>query len=88
MRHVTFYHGESGVLNGVSLLVSDDTAVELNEKLYPGHKAIDHPPDGLFDHRTQRVDVTSGEVLPWDGFKSTPSAVAAPTACQCPKHGA
>lgn len=91
MRHVTFYHAGTGILNGVSVLVSDDKAVELNEKLYPGHKAIDHPVDGRLDHLRQRVDVSAppdGDgaltVIAWDA--PAVSALEAPSACPCPKH--
>lgn len=86
MKHVTFYSLETGVLNGVSVLVSDDDAVKLNERLYPGHKAIEHPGGSRLDHRTQRVDIETGELTLRLDFKETDQA-AAPTSCPCPKHG-
>ena len=56
MRHVTFYHLQTGLLNGVSLLCSDDAAVALN--VPKDHAPIDHPPGAQLDHRCQRVDLS------------------------------
>lgn len=61
MRHVTFFHKETGLLHHVSVLVSDDAAVALNTP--HDHIAIDHPPEGILDRLSQRVDVTTGEVV-------------------------
>lgn len=61
MRHVTFFHKETGLLNGKHLLVSDDSAVALN--MPEDHEAIDHPATGMLDHLSQRVEVQTGQLV-------------------------
>lgn len=51
MKTVSFYHRETGLLNGQMLIASDDEAVALNTP--PDHAAI----DGHHDPLTKRVDV-------------------------------
>lgn len=55
MRHVTYYHKDTGLLHQLSHMVSDDAAVALN--VPPGHEAIDHPAGGMLERLAQRVDV-------------------------------
>lgn len=64
MRHVTFFHKETGILNGKHLLVSDDCAVALN--IPADHEAIDHPPEHMLDHLSQRVEVETGAVIDYE----------------------
>lgn len=59
MRQVSFYHKETGVLNGVQLIVSNHAAVALNTP--PDHIAI----DGCHDAQSYRVDVATGELIDW-----------------------
>ncbi len=61
MRHVTFYDVETGLLHPVSVMASDDDAIELN--VPPGHKAIDHPNGAMLDRLSKRVDVKTGKVI-------------------------
>lgn len=61
MRHVTFYHAQTGRLNGLSLIVSDDEAIALNTPA--DHVAIDHPQEHQLDHLCQQVDVATGQVV-------------------------
>lgn len=55
MRHVTFYHKDTGLLNALTVLVSDDKLLDLNTPV--DHVPIDHPEGGLIDHLSQRVDL-------------------------------
>jgi hypothetical protein len=57
MKTVTFYHRETGMLDGSQLICSDDSLVALNTPA--DHIAI----EGAFDHLCQRVDVTTGAVV-------------------------
>lgn len=57
MKTVAFYHKETGLLNGMRFMASDDELIALNTP--PGHIAI----EGEHDHLTKRVDVTTGEVI-------------------------
>lgn len=60
MRNVTFYHRDTGDLHHMSVVASDDTAVELNTPAE--HVAIDHPQDGKQLHPfTHKVNVLTGE---------------------------
>lgn len=61
MKHVTFYHKDTGMLNPLSVMVTDDDAVRLNTPA--DHIPIDHPVGGQLDHRSQRVDIASGNVV-------------------------
>lgn len=61
MRHVTFYHKESGKLHGLTVLVSDDSAIANNTP--PDHIPLDQPPIGMHDPLSQRVDVETGKVI-------------------------
>jgi hypothetical protein len=58
---VTFYHKETGLLHPLTIVTNDDKAVELNTPA--DHIAIDHPEESQFDHRTQRVDLATGDVV-------------------------
>jgi hypothetical protein len=57
MRHVAFYHLETGLFhpNGITLVVSDDLALPKNTP--EDYSAIDQPKDGCWDHLSQRVDM-------------------------------
>lgn len=57
MRTVGFYHKQTGLLNGDSLITSDDAAVALNTPV--DHIAI----DGSHDHLSMRVDISTGELI-------------------------
>lgn len=61
MRHVAFFDKSTGILHQKSVLVSEDSAIALNTP--EGHQAIDHPAGKMLDHRTQRIDVTTGSVV-------------------------
>lgn len=55
MRHVTYYHKDTGRLHLWSHLVSDDRAVVLNTPL--DHYPIDHPIGAMWHPLKHRVDV-------------------------------
>jgi len=61
VRHVTFYHKESGLLNGRSLVASDNRLVALNTP--DGYIAIDHPEGSTLDHLSQKVDIETGNIV-------------------------
>lgn len=61
MRNVTFYHKETGLLHPVTIVTNDDRSVVLNTPA--DHVAIDHPEDDHLDHRSQRIEVTTGSVV-------------------------
>jgi hypothetical protein len=70
-RHVTFYHKDTGLLNGLSVMVSDDSAVALNTP--KDHVAIDNPLEGPLDHLSQRVDLTGEKPVVVDYQPPQPS---------------
>ena len=56
MRHVAFYHKDTGVLHRQTTLASDDKAVALNTPA--DHLPIDHPVGGPpLDWQSQRVNL-------------------------------
>ena len=57
MKAVSFYHRESGLLNGTHLLSSDESAVKLNTPI--DHVAI----EGHHDPLRRRVNVETGELI-------------------------
>jgi hypothetical protein len=57
--HVSFYHRDTGLFNGIKLMSSDETAVKLNTP--EDHLAI----AGHHDHLSRRVDLESGQVVPY-----------------------
>lgn len=59
MKRVTFYHQDTGVLNGVTLSVSEPEAIALNTPA--DHVAIEHPPEGDLDHLCHRIDLSGPE---------------------------
>lgn len=58
MRTFSFYHKESGLLNGRTFSSDDDSMLEANFRLHPDHLPI----EGAHDHLSKRVDVATGEV--------------------------
>jgi hypothetical protein len=58
MKTFSFYHRETGLLNGRTFSTDDDGMIDANIKLYPSHAAI----EGAHDHRNKRVNVTTGAV--------------------------
>jgi hypothetical protein len=58
LKTVMFYHKDTGMFAANQLLVSDERMVALNTP--KDHVAID---GHHFDHLSQRVDVTSGEIV-------------------------
>lgn len=69
MRHVTFFHKDTGMLHSLSVMVSDETAVKMNTP--PDHVAIDHPRGERLDRLCQRVDVTTGSVVSYQPPRPT-----------------
>jgi hypothetical protein len=67
-RLVSFYHKDTGLLDGQHLTASSDQMVEINTP--PDHIAI----AGHCDHRTRRVNVASGELI---GYSAPENAVEA-----------
>jgi hypothetical protein len=61
VRNVTFYHKETGILHPVTVVTNSDMAVALNTPA--DHVAIDHPEGGRLDHLSQRVEVTTGNLV-------------------------
>jgi hypothetical protein len=55
VKHVTYFDPATGLLTGVSHMLSDDSAVALNTP--KGFIAIEHPQGGMLDHMCQRVDL-------------------------------
>lgn len=49
------------MLHPVTIVTNSDTAVALNTPI--DHVAIDHPQGGRLDHRSQRIDTGTGEVV-------------------------
>jgi hypothetical protein len=62
-RNVAFYHKKTGLLHGLSIIASDPDAIALNTP--PDHLVIDHPLEGALDPLCHRVDVATGEVVPY-----------------------
>lgn len=62
MRSVRFYHKDTGIFHDLTIVCSDDRAVELNTP--ENHSAIDNPSDGsIYDHLSQKIDVSTGQVI-------------------------
>ena len=57
MLSCSFYHKDTGLLNGQHFCTSDEQNIALNTP--PDHIAI----DGHHDHLSKRVDITTGEVI-------------------------
>lgn len=70
MRHVTFYDEHTGALHPLTIIASSDEAVELNTP--SGYVVIDHPPDGRYDHESQRVDLSTGKVVGYQPPQPSP----------------
>lgn len=66
MRTVSFFHRETGLLNGQLLIASDDEAVALNTPA--DHIAI----DGHHDSLTQRVDLATAQVVDYQPPQPSP----------------
>ena len=60
MRHVAFYHADSGRLHGLSVMADDDL---IDTNTPPGHIAIDHPPGKMLHPSLHRVDVLTGKII-------------------------
>jgi hypothetical protein len=71
MRTVSFYHRDTGLLNGSHVIASDDNAVALNTP--PDHIAI----DGHHDQWTKCVDLATGEVVDYTPPAPSSEALAA-----------
>jgi hypothetical protein len=70
MKHITFYHKDTGILHPMSIILSDDVMVEANTP--KDHIPIDHPEGKQLDPLSQRVDVATGKVVDYQPDK--PSA--------------
>lgn len=57
MKTVSFYHKDTGFLNGAHLTASDEEAVILNTPV--DHIAI----EGHHDSMSKKVDITTGEIV-------------------------
>lgn len=59
MKTFSFYHKETGLLNGCSFSTDDDTQLDGNFSLHLDHLPI----EGDYDHLSQSVDLATGEVI-------------------------
>jgi hypothetical protein len=63
VRRVSYYHKDTGIIDHVVYVFSDDSALALNRPS-ADHFPLDHPEDGsVYDHLSQRVDVTTKQVV-------------------------
>jgi hypothetical protein len=58
MKHVSFYHKDTGLFTGTYIYASDVAAIPLNTP--PDHIAV----AGAHDPATHKVNVSTGKIVP------------------------